>query len=41
VKKTEGQVFIDWLLSTEGQNTIKTFKINGEQHFFPGTLPSS
>jgi tungstate transport system substrate-binding protein len=41
VKKTEGQVFIDWLLSTEGQNTIKTFKINGEQHFFPGSLPSS
>jgi tungstate transport system substrate-binding protein len=41
VKKAEGQAFIDWLLSTEGQNTIKSFKINGEQQFFPGTLPSS
>jgi tungstate transport system substrate-binding protein len=41
VKKAEGQAFIDWLLSTEGQNTIKSFKINGEQLFFPGTLPSS
>jgi tungstate transport system substrate-binding protein len=41
VKQAEGQAFIDWLLSTEGQNTIKSFEINGEQHFFPGTLPSS
>jgi tungstate transport system substrate-binding protein len=41
VKKAEGQAFIDWLLSTEGQTTIKSFKINGEQQFFPGTLPSS
>ena len=41
VKKAEGQAFIDWLLSMEGQNTIKSFKINGEQQFFPGTLPSS
>ena len=41
VKQAEGQAFIDWLLSTEGQNTIKSFKINGEQQFFPGTLPSS
>jgi tungstate transport system substrate-binding protein len=41
VKKAEGQAFIDWLLSTEGQNTIKSFKINGEQQFFPGALPSS
>jgi tungstate transport system substrate-binding protein len=41
VKKAEGQAFIDWLLSTEGQNTIRSFKINGEQQFFPGTLPSS
>ena len=41
VKKAAGQAFIDWLLSTEGQNTIKSFKINGEQQFFPGTLPNS
>jgi tungstate transport system substrate-binding protein len=26
LKKAEGQAFIDWLLSTEGQNTIKSFK---------------
>jgi tungstate transport system substrate-binding protein len=41
VKQAQGQAFIDWLLSTEGQNTIKSFKINGEQQFFPGTLPNS
>lgn len=35
VKAKEGQVFIDWLLSGEGQNTIRAFKIEGEQQFFP------
>ena len=38
VKKAEGQAFIDWLLSTEGQNTIRSFKINGEQQFSPRHL---
>jgi tungstate transport system substrate-binding protein len=39
VKKSEGQAFIDWVLSPEGQNAIKSFQINGEQQFFPNADP--
>ncbi len=35
VKVAEGKAFIDWLVSREGQQTIATYKINGEQLFFP------
>lgn len=35
VKKVEGQVFIDWLISKEGQDTIASYKVGGEQLFFP------
>jgi tungstate transport system substrate-binding protein len=35
VKVAEGQAFIDWLLSAEGQNAIASFTIGGEQLFFP------
>jgi tungstate transport system substrate-binding protein len=35
VKKDLGQAFIDWVVSPEGQNTIASYKINGEQLFFP------
>jgi tungstate transport system substrate-binding protein len=35
VKKDLGQVFIDWLVSPEGQQTIAAYKIGGEQLFFP------
>jgi tungstate transport system substrate-binding protein len=35
VKQAEGQAFIDWLLSKEGQDALASFKINGEQQFFP------
>lgn len=35
VKAKEGQMFIDWLLSAEGQNAIRSFTIEGEQQFFP------
>lgn len=35
VKATEGQVFIDWLISPEGQKAIGDYKINGQQLFFP------
>src|SRR5262245_36661522 len=38
-KKSEGQAFIDWVLSPEGQNAIKSFQINGEQQFFPNADP--
>lgn len=35
VKAAQGQAFIDWLLSAEGQAAIAGFKVNGEQLFFP------
>jgi tungstate transport system substrate-binding protein len=35
VKKNLGQQFIDWLVSTEGQNAIASYKINGQQLFYP------
>jgi tungstate transport system substrate-binding protein len=35
VKKVLGQAFIDWLVSTDGQQTIANYKTNGEQLFFP------
>ena len=35
VKKAEGQAFIDWLISKDGQNVIASYKIDGEQLFFP------
>jgi len=35
VKRAEGQSFIDWLVSTEGQAAIAGYKIDGEQLFFP------
>jgi tungstate transport system substrate-binding protein len=35
VKKTEGQAFIDWLISPEGQQAIAAYKINGQQLFYP------
>ena len=35
VKAAEGQTFIDWLVSPEGQGAIADYKIGGEQLFFP------
>jgi tungstate transport system substrate-binding protein len=35
VKKEFGQAFIDWLVSTEGQTAIASYKIDGQQLFFP------
>jgi tungstate transport system substrate-binding protein len=35
VKAAEGQAFVDWLVSPEGQKAIAEFKIGGEQLFFP------
>jgi len=35
VKAKLGQAFIDWLISPEGQNAIASYRINGEQLFFP------
>ena len=35
VKAQAGQKFIDWLVSAEGQGVIASYKIDGEQLFFP------
>src|SRR5450759_3152373 len=35
VKVAEGQKFIDWVISPAGQNVIASYKIGGEQLFFP------
>jgi len=35
VKAADGQRFIDWLLSPAGQAAIASYRINGEQLFFP------
>jgi tungstate transport system substrate-binding protein len=35
VKQADGQKFIDWVVSPEGQKTIADYKIGGEQLFFP------
>src|SRR3954462_11152021 len=35
VKAKDGQVFIDWLVSPKGQETIAGYKVGGEQLFFP------
>ena len=35
VKTQAGQKFIDWLVSAEGQGVIASYKIGGEQLFFP------
>jgi tungstate transport system substrate-binding protein len=35
VKRAEGQAFIDWIVSPEGQKAIAEYRIGGEQLFFP------
>lgn len=35
VKAKEGQAFIDWITGAEGQNAIRSYRIGGEQLFFP------
>jgi tungstate transport system substrate-binding protein len=35
VKHADAQTFVDWLISPAGQQTIATYKINGESLFFP------
>ncbi|MEQ8709114.1 MAG: substrate-binding domain-containing protein [Rhodospirillales bacterium] len=41
VKQAEGQAFIDWLLSEDGQKTIGSYQIDGKNLFFPNARPSS
>ncbi len=35
IKSIEGQNFINWLLSSEGQGVIAAFKLNNQQLFYP------
>jgi tungstate transport system substrate-binding protein len=35
VKAKEGQAFIDWLISDQGQQAIADFRVDGQQLFFP------
>jgi tungstate transport system substrate-binding protein len=41
VKKDLGQAFIDWVVSPEGQSAIGSYKIEGQQLFFPNAAKSS
>jgi tungstate transport system substrate-binding protein len=41
VKAKEGQAFIDWLTGAEGQAAIASYKIDGQQLFFPNGGPPS
>ncbi|HMA71489.1 MAG TPA: extracellular solute-binding protein [Xanthobacteraceae bacterium] len=34
VKAADGQAFVDWLISPEGQSTIAEYKMDGQQLFF-------
>jgi tungstate transport system substrate-binding protein len=39
VKAEDGQAFVDWLISPEGQKAIADYKIEGQQLFFPNARP--
>jgi tungstate transport system substrate-binding protein len=38
IKQADGQKFIDWVVSPEGQKAIADYKIGGEQLFFPNAV---
>jgi tungstate transport system substrate-binding protein len=40
VKQVEGRAFIRWLVSSQGQQAIAAYRINGEQLFFPNAIKS-
>ena len=39
VKASEGQKFVDWVVSAPGQAVIASYKIGGEQLFFANASP--
>jgi tungstate transport system substrate-binding protein len=41
VKAGAAQKFVDWILSDEGQETIQSYKVDGQQLFFPNAGSSS
>ena len=38
IKALEGQKFVDWVVSASGQSAIASYKIGGEQLFFPNAV---
>jgi len=41
VKAKQGQAFVDWLTSAEGQKAIASYRIDGQQLFFPNARPGT
>jgi tungstate transport system substrate-binding protein len=41
VKAADGQAFVDWLISPEGQQAIANYKIGGQQVFYHNHQPTS
>jgi tungstate transport system substrate-binding protein len=41
VKTDKGQAFVDWLTGSEGQRAIASYKIDGQQLFFPNARPGT
>ncbi|MBX9926617.1 MAG: substrate-binding domain-containing protein [Hyphomicrobiaceae bacterium] len=41
VKAAEGQAFVDWLISKDGQAAIASFKVDGAQVFFPSATATN
>jgi tungstate transport system substrate-binding protein len=41
VKTEFGQHFVDWIRSTAGQDAISTYRVEGQQLFFPNADPTS
>ena len=39
IKARDGQTFIDWMLSETGQTLIASYRILGQQAFFPTAKP--
>ena len=39
VKASDGQAFVDWLISPPGQEAIASYKVGGQQLFFPDASP--
>lgn len=39
VKTADGQKFVDWVVSPAGQSAIASYKVSGEQLFFPNARP--
>jgi tungstate transport system substrate-binding protein len=41
VKAAQAQQFVDWVISKPGQDVIASYKIGGEQLFFPNAGASA